>query len=167
MIMMIIDCVKVNYLMVKKYKVKKMKMRIALLLLVLFVFGCDYNEKIGPQIRVNSAYGELVENGTYTYDYGVIKAGRVIDALFFIYNDGDEDLFLSEGSPIELIDLDGSAFNSVERPIWKISPKGWSRFRIRFEPTAVGIFTAKIMVESNSENDSHLEFFIIGGATNS
>lgn len=120
------------------------------------------------QVTPSFQFGKVeVTEGGFS-DFPDAFVGDDIAIFYAIENHGDGDLVLT-GNPRVLVNSGISGFTALSQPnqspIPAGNPEGFARsFRIRWQPTALGIKTARVFIDSNATNTSGAFDFTLRGS---
>jgi len=122
-----------------------------------------------PEIEVKdgtiSIDDEKSSNPTYENVYSTIEANSTIEKTFTIYNNGDSDLDLSENQ-VNRVTVVGAAFRVSSQPNTSvIAESGSCDFKIIFEPSTEGDYSATVTINSNDDDEDPYIFIVSGTAT--
>ncbi|MCK5347077.1 MAG: FG-GAP repeat protein [Candidatus Heimdallarchaeota archaeon] len=127
-----------------------------------FLFSCNGGINPYPKIDIQDSSGNLIANGTGSFDFGDLRENGSLSKTFTIKNLGSEDLKLT-GSP--MVSISGSyAFGVSVKPSSPISPSNSTNFVIRFHPRSAGIKTATVTILNNDPHDYSYTFEITGNS---
>lgn len=110
--------------------------------------------------------GVVISNGDNTpssadlTDFGVVVLNNNRSRTFLITNTGSDPLTLTGTPRVSLTGPDASHFTVTIMPSAQINPSNSSQFRVRFNATEAGIFTATVSIANNDINKNPYTFDI-------
>ena len=116
-----------------------------------------------PQISLRQDTAGIGANDYFSI--GTIRAGRTEERVFTIENTGDANLTFdtSAGNRVNLAeDTSGVVTITTQPSSASVSPGGTTSFTLRFAPTMVGNFSAKVQINTNSRADGDFSFTVTG-----
>jgi hypothetical protein len=116
-----------------------------------------------PQISLRQNTAAIGANDYFTI--GNIRTGRTEERVFTIENTGDANLTFdtTAGNRVNLTENTGGVVTITTQPSSaSVSPGGTTSFILRFAPTAVGDFSAKVQINTNSRDDGDFSFTVNG-----
>jgi hypothetical protein len=111
--------------------------------------------------NITIANGDLTPDATDNTEFGTVRVGGLKSGRFSISNNGTAALIVSQMSIAGTNPTDFSLFDAPKLPDTLI-PGGRRDFNIRFAPTASGVRTARVLVQTNSKDNAGYEFAIRG-----
>ncbi|MDR0629531.1 MAG: choice-of-anchor D domain-containing protein [Treponema sp.] len=116
-----------------------------------------------PQISLRQNTAGIGANDYFSI--GTIRTGRTEERVFTIENTGDANLTFdtTAGSRVNLVENTGGAVTITTQPSSaSVSPGGTTSFTLRFAPTSMGDFSAKLRINTNSRADGDFSFTVNG-----
>ncbi|MEP2512744.1 MAG: LamG-like jellyroll fold domain-containing protein, partial [Reichenbachiella sp.] len=115
----------------------------------------------GPAMSIDL----VADGGTYDFGYVASPAGSSGAITFTINNLGDDVLNLTGGPRIAISGADQGLFSVNDITSTPVSAGGNTTFTIEFQPTSLGLKTANISIDNNSDNNPYT-FTIQGTGAN-
>lgn len=123
---------------------------------------------LGPEIHV-SGDGETINDGDVTpdvfddTDFGTAAlVGGSVTHTFEIFNFGSQDVTLGGGPTVAVTGLNAADFVVTLVPATTIVPDDFTTFAITFTPSALGLHSATISIQSNDSNEDPFTFDVQG-----
>ena len=129
---------------------------------------------VNPGIAEVRGNNRVIENGDNTpttldfTDFGSRNMGQNLTRSFYLRNAGTGSLAVTGNPRVVLSGAGASHFSVLTQPVALITAGGSSLFRINYAPTAPGIHTATVTIESSDTGNSPYVFTIqgLGNGTN-
>jgi hypothetical protein len=118
----------------------------------------QFSVGVAPQVEVLRQLSAITHGGSI--DIGLVRVGQFSDATITLKNVGSVDLHLTGGSPVTVATGDVSMQSAPGTPT--IPHDGTTTFTLRFAPSAVGVGSSDVTVNSDSREHAAFAFSVTG-----
>ncbi|WP_442506617.1 choice-of-anchor D domain-containing protein [Novipirellula sp. SH528] len=125
-------------------------------------FNFDVSGFSGPEIDVQSNGNSIADGDTTPVaadntDFGAVSANAgMVEHTFTILNTGIDAL--TPG----IVTVSGSDFTVTAQPATTVAPAGSTTFKIKFDPSVVGVVTGTVSIPNNDPDEAPYDFTIQG-----